>query len=152
MTRTVWTAFAGLLLVIALAGCETPPTTRVASAKAETELTGMQVRQFATTDTRAVVRAVVRTLSDMGYIVDKVRPEEGLIEASKGTELYVTSKVSKPEASRTRVQMDAFVFHLNQWAFSQSDLQKLIQVDDPEFYQKYLFDPLSKALGVAATN
>ena len=111
----------------------------------------MQTRVFAVSDKPTVLRAVVETLADMGYVVDHVNPDDGSVAASKGTWLDATAYVENPVAGKTTVQLDIFVYQRNQWAMSQSDFEKLQQVDDSEFYQKFFFEPLSQKLGLPAT-
>lgn len=134
---------------LTVSACQPPPPSRVASKKLEGQVAEMQTRSFATGDKTKVLRAVVETFADMGYVVDHVSPD-GSVSSSKGTWLDATAYVDAPTADKTTVQLDVFVYQRNQWAMAQSDLEKLEQVDDPDFYQKFFFDPLSQKLGLPA--
>ena len=149
--RRVAIVTACLAAALLLAACQPPPPSRVASKKLEGEVAAMQTRVFAVSDKPKVLRAVVETLADMGYVVDHVNPDDGSVAASKGTWLDATAYVENQAADKTAVQLDIFVYQRNQWAMSQSDFEKLQQVDDSEFYQKFFFEPLSQKLGLPAT-
>jgi len=138
-------------LAVGLAACQPPPPARTASKKLEGEVAQMQTRVYATGDKTKALRAVAETLVEMGYVVDHVNPDDGSVAASKGTWLDATAYVDSKMAGKTSVQLDVFVYQRNQWAMSQSDFEKLQQVDDPEFYQQYFFDPLSQKLGTPAS-
>lgn len=139
------------VLALGLAACQPPPPSRTASKKLEGEVAEMQTRIFATGDKTKALRAVAETLVEMGYVVDHVNPDDGSVAASKGTWLDATAYVDSKTTGKTSVQLDVFVYQRNQWAMSQSDFEKLQQVDDPEFYQKFFFDPLSQKLDTPAS-
>jgi len=138
-------------LALGLTACQPPPPSRAVSKKLEGEVAEMQTRIFATSDRTKALRAVAETLVEMGYVVDHVNPDDGSVAASKGTWLDATAHVDSIGADKTSVQLDVFVYQRNQWAMSQSDFEKLQQVDDPEFYQQYFFGPLSQKLGTPAS-
>ncbi|MCX7353413.1 MAG: hypothetical protein NTY59_01005 [Alphaproteobacteria bacterium] len=128
-----WTVCAAL----ALLGCE-EKSPRQISEKPEREVVAMQTRHFATNDTRAVLRGVVASFSDGGYIVKRADLSYSLVTAIKGW-LMAEARVT-PYGASTAVQLDVFVG--SQFASQ--------QVDAPEFYQKTFYDRLSTVLGLPA--
>jgi len=130
--------------VLCLAACQTPPQTRnvVLSTKSAVELRAMQSRAFETTDRIKTLRTVIATLQDLGYKVDKVEPEAGTVSATKLAVLRLTATVYPHGTTQLTVRANALVKLQNGDS----------QVDDPEFYQKLFFEPLSKAMFLAALN
>ena len=131
-----------LVLAATVSACQTttkPPV--VLSKKSAVELRVMQSRAFETSDEVKVVRSIVATFLDLGYIVDKVEPGVGTVSATKLAHLKMTAVASQTGPQRTVVRANAIV-----------DMPPQIrqQVDAPEFYQTRFFEPLSKALFLSA--
>lgn len=133
----------GAVLLVA-AGCQTGrPDDVVLSTKSPVELRAMQSRAFETSDRRKTLRAVVATLQDLGYSVEKVEPDAGTVTATKLAILRLTASVYPRGSSRMIVRANALVK-------AQAQQNTRNQVDDPEFYLKYFFEPLSKAMFLSA--
>ncbi len=85
--------FLGVMLPVVLVGCASdggtpPPPTQL-------ELRAFQTREFDTTDTKLVMKAMLNVLQDMGFIVNDANVELGLITASKWTDIPHTKKEVK---------------------------------------------------------
>ena len=131
-----------LLCVVAvlLAGCQAAPKDIVLSQKSPVELRAMQGRVFDTTDQGKTLRAVIATLQDLGYGIEKVEAMAGTVTGRKLDALQVTVTVFPRGERQMVVRANAVV--TTEAASS--------QVDAPQFYQQYFFEPLSKALFLAA--
>ncbi|MFD2233559.1 hypothetical protein [Phaeospirillum tilakii] len=134
-------AGAALALGLALAACQTAPEhPLVMSTKSPVALRAMQSRVFDTPDRTRMLRAVVATLQDLDYVVDKVEPQAGTVTATRSAMLRLTATVYPRGAGQMTVRANAVI-----------DLgPKSNQIDAPEFYQKLFFEPLSKAVFLQA--
>lgn len=134
-----------LLIAFALAACQTTKGEQVVmSTRPALELRAMQSRAFDTTDRYKAVRAVVSTLQDLGYTIEKVETSAGTVTATKLTILRLTASVYPRGTAQTVVRANAIVKP------QANQPHMLNQVDDPEFYLKYFFEPLSKAMFLTA--
>ena len=85
--------FLGVALPILVVGCASdgsvpPPPTQL-------ELRAFQTREYDTTDTKLVMKAMLNVLQDMGFIVNDADVELGLLTASKWTDIPHTKKEIK---------------------------------------------------------
>ena len=128
------------VVAIGLAACapQVPPV--VMSTKSPLELRAMQARLFDTTDRSRMVRAVIGTLQDMGYAIDKVDSGSGTVSATKLAVLRLSAAVM-PSGTQTSVRANAFVTAPN---------LPQTQVDSPVFYQTLFFEPLSRTIFLQA--
>ncbi len=132
------------MLLFALAACQTGQQEKlVLSTKSAVELRVIQSRAFDTQDRKKTLRTVVATLQDLGYTIDKVEPAAGTISATKLSFLRLSASVFPRGDTQTTVRANAFV-KLQPQAMQDN------QVDDPEFYQLYFFEPLAKAMFLTA--
>lgn len=113
----------------------------ILSSKPAVELRAIQSRAFDTTDKLKMMRTIVSTLQDLGYKIDKVEPGAGSVSATKLSFLHLTASVYPRGTSQLMVRANAQV---------KTQQQTENQVDDPEFYQKFFFEPLSKAIFLTA--
>jgi hypothetical protein len=112
----------------------------VSSQKSAVELRSMQARTFDTTDRNRVLRAVIATLQDYGYGLDRVSSEAGTVTATKVTQLRLTASVYPRGETQTVVRTNAFVLMPG----------RNTQVDDPVFYRDLVFEPLGRNLFLTA--
>jgi hypothetical protein len=137
-----YVAIAGVTL--ALAACQTANQPKlIESQKSSVELRVMQSRAFDTTDRDKTLRAVISTLQDLGYSIDKVEPPAGTVTGTKLSQLRLTATVYPRGSTQTIVRANAIVW-LPQAGAAQT------QVDDPRFYQLLFFEPLAKAMFLSA--
>lgn len=122
-----------------LAACQTNRQV-VLSTRSPVELRAIQARAFDTSDRNKALRAIIATLQDLGYNIDKVEAGAGTVSATKLGRLRITATVHARGETQTIVRANALVEMANQES----------QVDDPVFYQQFFFEPLAKAMFLAA--
>jgi hypothetical protein len=142
MKRASLSRLLGCVLMLGmLAACGAPkPPPPVLSKQSPVALRAMQIRAFDTTDKRHLVHAVIATLQDLGYSVEKVDYGSGTVSAAKLVSLRLTAVVYPHGPSQMSVRANAMV----QMGVAST------QVDDPKFYQELFFAPLSQALFLSA--
>jgi hypothetical protein len=130
-----------LCLGASLSACatsgEAPP---ILSKQSPVALRAMQIRAFDTASKRRMTRAVIATLQDLGYTVEKIDYASGTISAAKLEALRLTVVVYPHGPTQMSVRANAIV----------KAATASTQVDDPGFYQKLFFEPLSKAIFLTA--
>jgi hypothetical protein len=128
------------VVVALLAACTPPPPPPpILSKQAPVALRAMQIRTFETANKRWLVQAVIATMQDLGYTVEKIDYASGTISAAKLIQLRLTAVVYPHGPAQMSVRANAMV----KLGAASS------QVDDPIFYQTLFFEPLSKALFLA---
>jgi len=132
-------------LALFLAGCQADANKEnlILSARPAVELRAIQSRAFDTNDRAKILRAVIATLQDLGYTLEKVEPAAGTVTATKLSQLRMTATVFPRGETQMVVRSNAQV----RLVAASRDQN---QVDAPEFYQKLFFEPLSKALFLTA--
>ena len=130
-----------LALALATGACQTTKQPElILSKKGAVELRAMQSRMFETDDEIGTLRTIIATLQDLGYTVEKVEPAAGTVSAMKLIHLRLTATAFPRGTNHMIVRANAIV----------DMLDKRTQVDSPEFYQKFFFEPLSKAMFLTA--
>jgi hypothetical protein len=125
------------ILVLMVCAC-TPSSSQVlASKESEVKLRSIQSRVFDTPDQNKTMRAVIATLQDLGFVVDKANESLGLVSATKlsGYVLKMTVSIRSRGESQVLVRANA-----------QYNIQA---VEEPEPYQRF-FDALSQSMFLAA--
>ncbi len=131
---TLWSAALWLMMIGACA----PTTRQVLEAKeSEVRLRSFQSRIFDTPDQNKTMRAVIATLQDLGFVVDKADSALGLVSATRlsGYVLKMTVSVRPRGEAQVLVRANA-----------QYNIQA---VEDPEPYQRF-FDALAQSMFLAA--
>jgi hypothetical protein len=129
---------AAVVAAIVLSGCQTDSKQQVlATDRSQVELRAVQTRAFDTTDRDLTVRAVISTLQDLGFVIDKVDATLGTISATKfgGYAMRMTVTVRPHGETQTAVRASA-QYNIN-------------AVSDPKPYQEF-FDALSKSIFLTA--
>lgn len=130
-----------LVLSFVLGGCQVDQVDSkqqvLAVGSSPVQLRQFQARQFDTNDRDRVLRSVIATLLDLGFVVDEADPVLGLVSATKldGYALRMTVTTVPRGTNRTAVRANA-----------QYDLEA---VEDPLPYQQF-FAALEKSLFLAA--
>lgn len=103
------------------------------TGESQVKLRSMQTRVFDTTDRIRMLRTIIATMQDLGFVIDKADDELGTISATKrsGYSLRMTVSIRPRGESQMLVRSNA-----------QFNLQT---VEDPEPYQQF-FAALSKGL------
>jgi len=126
-----------LIALIMLISCA-PSTNQVLATKgSQVKLRSIQTRAFDTTDKDKMLRTVIATLQDLGFIVDKADDVLGAVSATKLDRytLRMTVTVRPRGATQLLVRVNA--------------QYELIAVEDPEPYQQF-FDALSQSIFLTA--
>ena len=130
--------FLSLLIVfIMLVSCAPSTKQVLATKESQVKLRAIQTRAFDTTDRDKMLRTVIATLQDLGFIVDKADNVLGAVSATK-LEMYtlrMTVSVRPRGESQLLVRANA--------------QYNITAVEDPEPYQQF-FDALSKAIFLTA--
>jgi hypothetical protein len=129
--------FGLLILLVGLSSCA--PSTRqiLATSESQVKLRAIQTRAFDTTDKTQMLRSVIATLQDLGFVVDKADENLGVVSGTKlaGYVLRMTVTVRPYGEKQMHVR-----------ATAQYGIRF---VEDPEPYQQF-FDALSKAVFLTA--
>jgi len=125
--------------------------------KTQLEIRQMQTREFETSETTMVLRAMLNVLQDDGYIVEQVNSEVGFFNASKvmdtedklaktwgtfwwgpsaqwieNTVIDCTANISQ-FGEKTRVRTNFQLKQMN----NKGGVEKVETMDDPKFYQEF---------------
>lgn len=119
-----------------LAGCASQ-NSHVLAGSSQVELRSMQTRAFDTTDQEMMLRTVIATLQDLGFIIDKADDDLGTVTATKfsGYQIRMTVTVRPRAETQLLVRSNA--------------MYNLTAIEDPQPYQDF-FNSLSKALFLTA--
>ena len=117
-----------LLLQACVGGAQKPPKELLALDEAQMKIRSAQTRAFDVTDQNKVLRSVVASLQDLGFIIERANGPMGLVTAGKfgpnGRGLVeVTVVVRAKGQEQTEVRVNA-VFNTR-------------PVDDPKVYQNF---------------
>ena len=128
-----------ILLCFMMTGCAVSAHKGVLDVDSESQLKlrQMQTRYFDTDDKQKTLEAVMETLQDLGFIIDKASFELGSVTATKldGYYLRMTVNVLPKEGGRISVRASA--------------QYNITPITDPEPYQQF-FESLSKSLFLQA--
>lgn len=128
----------GLLgLSLLVAGCQTSQQELLKTDKGQVELRRMQTRAFDTTDREKILRTIIATLQDLGFVVDKADATLGSVTATKlkGYNLIMTVTV-RPRGEKQLLVRSSAQFNIQ-------------AVSDPQPYQDF-FTSLGKAMFLEA--
>ena len=115
-------------LLLALAGCSSVQKDVLGTDQSQVQLRSYQSHSFGTTDRERVLRAIISTMQDLGFIIDKADEKLGTVS---GTSFAYASKLT--------VSVRSIGIQILVRANAQADLK---QITDPEPYQNFF-----KALG-----
>jgi hypothetical protein len=127
-----------LLALLALAACQEDSKRQVLLIdKSQVELRAVQTRSFDTTDRNKTIRAVIATLQDLGFVIDKADEALGAVSGTKLAGYAMRMTVTVLPRGTTQIAVRA------------SAQYDLVAVTDAKPYQQF-FDALSKAMFLAA--
>lgn len=124
--------------LITLSGCASQ-NSHVLAGGSQVELRGIQTRLFDTNDREKMLRTIIATTQDLGFIVDKADSDLGTITATKlsGYQIRMTVTVRDRGENQLLVRANA--------------MYNLKAIEDPQPYQDF-FNSLSKAIFLTAHN
>ena len=127
-----------LLIVLIMSVSCAPSTKQVLATKgSQVKLRAIQTRVFDTTDKYEMLRTVIATLQDLGFIVDKADDVLGAVSGTKLDRYTLRMTVSVRPRGETQLLVRANAQY------------NITAVEDPEPYQQF-FDALSKAIFLTA--
>ena len=128
-----WLPVVALLLIT---GCATP-NEQVFSSSSAVELRSFQTRAFDTTDRPNMLRSVIATLQDLGFIIDKTDEDLGLVTGTKLSGYSVRMTVIVQPRGDTQLSVRSSALYNNK------------VIEEPLPYQN-LFAALEKAVFLTA--
>jgi hypothetical protein len=134
--RTMKLPLLFVLSALLLSACATQ-NSHVLEGGSAVELRSFQTRAFDTTDKHKMMRTVIATLQDLGFIIDKTDEDLGLVTGTKlsGYQIRMTV-ITRPRGEK-------------QLAVRASALYNNKQIEDPLPYQDF-FTALEKGIFLTA--
>ena len=126
-----------LIVLLMLISCAPSTKQVLATKESQVQLRAIQTRSFDTTDRDKMLRTVIATLQDLGFIVDKADNVLGAVSATKLDRYTLRMTVSVRPRGETQLLVRANAQY------------NITAVEDPEPYQQF-FDALSKAIFLTA--
>jgi hypothetical protein len=125
------------LVLAALYSCAPSTKQVMATTESQVKLRAIQTRAFDTSDKEMMLRTVIATLQDLGFIIDKADDVLGTVSGTKldSYALRITVMVRPRGETQLLVRANA--------------QYQIHAVEDPEPYQQF-FESLSKALFLTA--
>jgi len=128
-----------LLSLAPLAGCQSSKSQILAANESQVHLRSIQSRVFDTTDKPMMLRTVMATLQDLGFVIDEADDTLGTVTATKLDRYALRMTVAVRPRGNTQMLVRANAQY------------QLRAVEDPAPYQQF-FDALQKALFLTAHN
>ncbi|MFQ5958644.1 MAG: hypothetical protein ACE5LF_04675 [Alphaproteobacteria bacterium] len=135
---TLAAAFAAILAVTSLAGCQMDSRKQLlAMNDSQVALRSVQSRAFDTADRERTLRAIIATLQDLGFVIDRADATLGLVSATKldNYALRITVTIRPRGESQLLVRANAQF--------------NITPVDEPEPYQNF-FTALERSMFLTA--
>jgi hypothetical protein len=126
-----------IVSIFTLASCAPSNKQVLATSESQVKLRSIQTRAFDTGDKNKMLRTVIATLQDLGFIIDKADVNLGTVSATKLNRYDLKVTVMVKERGETQLLVRANAQY------------NIHPVEDPEPYQQF-FDSLSKAIFLTA--
>ncbi len=126
-----------VFVLLFMVGCATTHERLLDSDSSQLRLRSIQTRTFETTDREKTLRAVISTLQDLGFVIDKADAKLGLVSATKLDSYALRITVTVRSRGNTHVLVRANAQY------------EVTPVVDPEPYQHF-FTALQKAMFLTA--
>jgi hypothetical protein len=130
-------SFAVVVMALGIGACASPPTNKIMAGAEQVELRSYQSRSFDTTDKTMMMRTVIATLQDLGFIVDQADETIGVVTGTKlaGYQIRMTVTVRTHGDTQLLVRSSAYY--------------NTKPIEEPLPYQDF-FTSLEKALFLTA--
>jgi len=130
-------AITALILALSIYSCASKQKDILRTQESQVKLRSMQSRVFDTTDRNRLLRTVIATLQDLGFVVDDADDTLGTVSGTKRSIYNLRITVSiRPRGDKQMIVRSNAQFGL-------------LTVEDPEPYQQF-YAALSKALFLEA--
>jgi hypothetical protein len=126
-----------LIALIMLVSCAPSTKQVLATKESQVKLRAIQTRAFDTTEKEKMLRTVIATLQDLGFVVDKGDATLGTVSGTKLDRYALRMTVSVRPRGETQLLVRANAQY------------NIYAVEEPEPYQQF-FDALSKAIFLTA--
>jgi hypothetical protein len=126
-----------LIALIMLVSCAPSTKQVLATKESQVKLRAIQTRAFDTTEKEKMLRTVIATLQDLGFVVDKGDATLGTVSGTKLDRYALRMTVSVRPRGETQLLVRANAQY------------NIHAVEEPEPYQQF-FDALSKAIFLTA--
>ena len=126
-----------LLLLTFVVGCQSSKKQLLATGESQVQLRSIQSRVFDTTDRQKMLRTVMATLQDLGFVIDNADEILGTVSATKLDRYALRMTVTIRPRGNTQMLVRASAQYQRR------------AVEDPEPYQQF-FDALGKAMFLTA--
>lgn len=137
MKRNRPLALIPVVSLFVLASCAPSTKQVLATSESQVRLRAIQTRAFDTTDKNKMLRTVIATLQDLGFIIDKADANLGTVSATKLDRYNLKVTVMVRERGESQLLVRANAQH------------NITPVEDPEPYQQF-FNSLSNAVFLTA--
>lgn len=135
------TIFVGVFLsAFVVSGCQTNSSSQLLkTSESQVKMRSIQTRAFDTDDKNKMLRSVISTLQDLGFVVDKADEVLGTVSATKLDRYMLKMSVTVRPRGEEQLLVRA------------NGQINVLPVEDPELYQDF-FTSLSKSVFLAAHN
>lgn len=126
-----------VLTPILVVGCSNQPNKEIMAGANQVELRSYQTRAFDTTDKEKMLRTVIATLQDLGFVIDQADEDIGSVTGTKISGYTIRMTVVVRPRGETQMLVRANAYY------------NVTPIEDPAPYQDF-FTSLSKALFLTA--
>ena len=126
-----------LLLAFVVVGCQSSKRQLLATGESQVQLRSIQSRTFDTTNRQKMLRTIMATLQDLGFVIDNADETLGSVSGTKLDRYALRMTVTIRPRGQTQTMVRANAQY------------RLRAVEDPEPYQQF-FDALGKAMFLTA--
>lgn len=125
------------LVALLVTGCANQPNEEIMQGASPVALRSYQTRAFDTSDKLLMMRSVIATLQDLGFIIDEANTDLGSVTGTRtsGSRIRITVVVRPRGDSQLLVRANAHV--------------ELKPIEDPKPYQDF-FNALEKSVFLTA--